>query len=90
MTTKTAYKVLDNKGVEYLQYLKSYRFLLFFKLYKWEFIVYPNIKGKPHYVNNQIPEFKNLRKFIIKYPDIDDYFKTEYLERKAKYGAVKH
>ncbi len=90
MTTKTAYKVLELKGIEYLQYLKSYRFLLFFKYYKWVFVPYPNLKEKPHFVNSLIPEYKNLRKFIIKYPDIDDYFKTEYLERKAKYGATKH
>jgi hypothetical protein len=89
MTTKTAYKVLEVNGVHYLQYLKPYRFLLFFKMYNWVNIPYPNVKGKAHVVCDLIHEFVQLKKFILKYPDIDEYFKTEFVERSKKFGTPK-
>jgi hypothetical protein len=89
MITKTAYKVLSIKGVNYLQYLKPYRLLWFFKLYRWEYIPYPNEKGKPQVITDRLHEYLIIRKFVLKYPDIDEYFKTEYVERKKKFKTVK-
>jgi hypothetical protein len=90
MIRKTTYKVLENNGIEYLQYLKSYRFLFFFKINEWLYIPYPNIKNKPKVICSKIQEYTQLKKFILKYPDIEKYFKNEFLERKKKYGTVQH
>jgi len=84
MTTKTAYRVVDYKGVQYLHYLKLYKFW-FVKWYEWETISYPNEHGKPQVVCNKIQDYRSIRKFVIKYPDIAEYFKTEYVERKNKF-----
>jgi hypothetical protein len=84
MTTVTAYKVLEQRGIKYLQYLKLYKFW-FIKWYEWETIPYPNIKGLPNIVCDKIPKYKNLKKFCIEYSNIDNYFNGEYLQRKAKF-----
>lgn len=89
MTTKTTYKVLAYRGTLWLQYLKLYKFL-FFKWYEWEHIPYPNESDKPQFVCNKILKYTTLKKFIIEYPDIDDYLKNEYVERKNKFKKAKH
>lgn len=89
MTTITAYKILEINGVQYLQYLKSYRWFWFFKTYNWITIPFPNEKGKPQVVCNKILQYQILRKFIIKYPNIEEYFKTEFIERKNKFKTSK-
>lgn len=90
MTTVTAYKILNIKGVEYLQYLKSYKWFFFFSRYDWCFVPYPNDKGKHQIVCSKIPEYHILRKFIIKYPDVEIYFNSEYVERKNKFKKGNH
>lgn len=90
MTTVTAYKILEIGGTQYLQYLKPYMWFWFFKTYNWVAIPYPNQKGKSQVICDKIPEYHILRKFIIKYPNIEDYFNTEFKERKIKFGAGKH
>lgn len=89
MTTITAYKILNVGGTKYLQYLKSYRWFWFFKTYNWVSIPYPNTKGKPQVLCDKVNEYRFLRKFIIKYPNIENYFKTEFKERKSKFGKSK-
>jgi hypothetical protein len=88
MITKTAYRVFDRKGIKYLQYLKLYKFL-FIKWYEWEDIPYPDDKGKLQFVTDRIPKYKNLKKFILEFLEIEDYFKTEYVERKNKFKKGK-
>lgn len=90
MTTITAYKILETSKGQYLQYLKSYKWLWFFKTYNWVAIPYPNQKGKPQVICDKLPEYHSLRRFIIKYPNIEDYFKTEFKERKTKFEEGKH
>lgn len=89
MTTVTPYKVLDQRGVKYLQYLRLYKFW-FLKWYEWEFIPYPNNKGKPQVVCNKIQKYSNLKKFCMEYSNIEEYFKGEYNERKAKFKKNKY
>ncbi len=84
MMTKTAYRVLDKGGMKYLQYLKLYKFW-FIKYYEWEDIPYPSEKGKPQVVCDKVPKYKEVKKFILEYWDIDEYFKKEYVERKNKF-----
>jgi hypothetical protein len=84
MTTVTAYKVLQQKGTKYLMYLRLYKFW-FIKWYAWECIPYPNEKGLPQVVCNKITKYKELKKFILEYLDVEDYFKKEYVERKNKF-----
>ena len=49
----------------------------------------PNVKGKPQVICDKLNEYHVVRKFIIKYPNIEDYFNTEFKERKIKFGAGK-
>jgi len=88
MTTKTAYRVIEYKGTQYLHYLKLYKFW-FIRWYEWEPIPYPN-DHKPNVICNKIPNYQSIRKFVIKYPDIEEYFKTEYVERKNKFKNANH
>ncbi len=83
--TKTTYKILSIKGTDYLQYLKEYKWFFFFNRYRWSLVPFPNGKEKIPYICSKLPEYHVVRKFIIKYPDIEDYFKTEYVERKNKF-----
>lgn len=86
MTLKliTKYKIVLYNGYEYLLYKKVYR-IWFISWGKWLTIPYPNEKRLPRIICNKIPEHSNVKKFILKYSSIDDYLKTEYVERKKKY-----
>lgn len=84
MTSKTTYRVYEKKGVKYLQYLKLYKFL-FIKWYDWEYVPYPDKKDKQQVLTDKDSKYKNLKRFILDYLDIEDYFKTEYVERKNKF-----
>lgn len=84
MQKKTKYKIVRHRGVKYLYYQKYYKFW-FIKWSEWLPIQYPNQKGKPRYICNLIPDYKNLNMFMLKYLDVDEYFKTEYLERKKQF-----
>lgn len=88
MITKTAYRVYEKRGVKYLQYLRLYKFW-FLKWYEWEDVPYPNEKGKPQVVCNTIPKYKELKKFILEYLDVEEYFKNEYVQRKTKFKKGK-
>jgi hypothetical protein len=90
MTTITTYKILEVGGTQYLQYLKSYKWFWFFKTYNWVSIPFPNAKGKPQVVCDKINEYHLVKKFIIKYPNIENYFNTEFKERKTKFRAGKY
>jgi hypothetical protein len=83
--SKTKYRIYTYKGVDYLLYLKTYTLFWFIKLKSWKVIEYPNPDKKIKCVCNKIPQYINLKKFILKYPHIDEYFKNEYKERKNKY-----
>lgn len=84
MIKKTKYKIVRYKGVKYVFYLKIYKFW-FIKWSKWLPIPYPNEKGMVKYVCNRIQEYKNLNHFMIRFIDIDVYFKTLYVERKKQF-----
>jgi len=90
MNKKTKYRIYLYKGIKYLLYKKVYGFW-FIKWSKWLTIKYPNDVGKPKIICDKIPEYENLKKFIIKYPNIKNYFKSnEFLERKNKYRSYRY
>lgn len=86
MKTLTTYRIIKSGRQEFLEYLKIYKWFFFFKIEKWEKIPYPCSKGLPQFISNLQLEYRsNVKKFVLKYPDINVYFKTEYLERKKKF-----
>lgn len=83
--TKTKYRIYSYKGFDYLLYLKTYTLFWIIKWKRWSVIEFPNENRKIKILSNRSSDYKNLKKFIIKYPNIDEYFKTEYIERKNKF-----
>ena len=81
MLKKTKYRIVLYKETKYLLYKKDYK-IWFFRWSKWVTIKYPNSIGKSKIISNQIPEYKNLNRFMIKFVNVEEYFKTEYNERK--------
>ena len=84
MIIKSTYRVYEKNGIKYLQYLKLYKFW-FLKWYDWEDIPYLSEKGKLEVISDQIPKYKNLKKFILENSDIEIYLNNEYVKRKNKF-----
>ena len=88
----TKYRTVSNGYWEYLQYEHEYRFLYFWKKREWRYVWWPyydKVTGR-YYVDcpsdrGYVNSLRGItpKKFVEKYPDINEYFKwaTEEQEK---------